>query len=169
LLVVNRDGRILRDNGLCQSSRYVVYFGGVGPARTAGCKANEVEVPRVVGLRLKKAEARLALQPLTAKRVYKPAAPGQPINVVLDQRPRRGRLSSYAEVILVLAKPMQGVVPDLTGATLREARARLRRVRLRAEVVAFTDGPPGRVVSQLPRSGVAAAPGMAIRLVVARG
>ncbi|MEX2210551.1 MAG: PBP1A family penicillin-binding protein [Gaiellaceae bacterium] len=168
-LVVHRGGRILRDNGYCNNRRSVVYFSGFGPERTAACKPNEVEVPRVIGLSLAKAEARLALQPLEAKLVYKPAAPAQPVGVVLDQRPRRGRLSSYAEVILVLAKPQHGVVPDLTGATLRQARARLRKVQLRAEVVSFTDGPPGRVVSQTPRAGVAAAPGMAIRLVVARG
>jgi beta-lactam-binding protein with PASTA domain len=60
-------------------------------------------------------------------------------------------------------------VPDLIGVTLRRARQRLRKVNLRAEIAAFTDGPPGRVVSQTPPSGVAAAPDMAVRLVIARG
>jgi penicillin-binding protein 1A len=167
--VVQRDGAIQRDNGVCDSRRSVVYFAGYGPTRTAGCKPNEVEVPRVIGQSLERARERLELTPLTAKLVYKPAASGQAVGVVLDQRPRRGRLSSYDEVVLVLAKPEHGVVPELSGATLRKAREELRKVGLRAEVVAFTDGPPGRVVSQTPRSGVAAAPGMAVRLVVARG
>jgi penicillin-binding protein 1A len=168
-LVVQRDGELQQDNGVCDNRYSVVFFSGQGPTRTAGCKPNEVEVPRVIGQSLERARGRLALTPLTAKLVYKPAAPGQAVGVVLDQRPRRGRLSSYDEVVLVLAKPEHGVVPDLGGATLRKAREELRKVGLRAEVVAFTSGPPGRVVSQTPRSGVAAAPGMAVRLVVSRG
>ena len=168
-LVVNRNGTIRRDNGLCEGRRSVVYFGGLGPARTAACKPNEVEVPRVVGLGVAKARQRLALQPLTARLIYKPAAPGQPVGVVLDQRPRRGVLSSYDEVVLVLAKPQHGIVPDLIGATLRQARDRLRRIGLRAEVVAFTEGEPGMVVAQTPRRGVAAAEDMAVRLLVGRG
>jgi penicillin-binding protein 1A len=167
--VVQRDGTIQRDNGVCENRHSVVYFAGYEPSRTAGCKPNEVEVPRVIGQSLDRARKRLELTPLTAELVYKTAAPGQAVGVVLDQRPRRGRLSSYDGVVLVLAKPAHGVVPDLAGATLRRAREELRRVGLRAEVVAFTDGPPGRVVSQIPRSGVAAAPGMAVRLVVSRG
>ena len=169
LHVVQRDGRIQKDNGVCEDAHWVVYFGGFGPARTAGCKPNEVEVPRVIGLSLERARDRLALTPLTAKLVYKPAAPGQAVGVVLDQRPRRGRLSSYDEVMLVLAKPRHGIVPELAGVTLRKAREELRKAGLRAEVVAFTDGQPGRVVSQTPRAGVAGAPGMAVRLVVSRG
>lgn len=168
-LVVQRDGTVQQDNGVCKNRVAVVYFAGFGPERTANCKPNEVEVPKVIGMEVGKAEARLSLQPLTPKLIYKPAAPGQRVDVVLDQRPRQGRLSSYDEVVLVLPKPEFGVVPDLTGVTLRKARQRLRKANLRAEIAAYTDGPPGRVVSQTPPSGVAAAPGMAVRLVVARG
>jgi membrane peptidoglycan carboxypeptidase len=169
LTVVQRNGLIQKDNGVCDNTHSVVYFAGFGPTRTAGCKPNEVEVPRVIGQSLERARERLALTPLTPKLVYKPAAPGQAVGVVLDQRPRWGRLSSYDEVVLVLAKPEHGIVPELAGATLRKAREELRKAGLRAEVVAFTDGPPGRVVSQTPRAGVAGAPGMAVRLVVSRG
>jgi hypothetical protein len=168
-MVVERDGRIMLDNGLCRSAREVVYFSGFGPERTAGCKPNEVEVPNLVGSGLSEAESRLAAQPLTARLIYKPAAARQPIDVVLAQFPKRGRLSSYDEVTLVLAKPLNGIVPNVEGATLRLARQRLRKVRLRAEIAAFTDGPSGRVIGQLPESGVAAAPGMVVKLVVGRG
>jgi penicillin-binding protein 1A len=169
-MVVQRDGRVQLDNGVCHSRVEVVYFAGFGPKRTANCKPNEVEVPSVVGRTLEQAQVRLASQPLTPVLRYKPAAPGQRVDVVLDQQPRRGRLSSYDNVVLWLAKPLHGVVPDLTGVTLRKARERLRKVRLRPEVTAFTDeGPSGRVVAQVPQSGVAAAPGMVVRLVLARG
>ena len=168
-MVVERDGRIMRDNGLCRFAREVVYFAGFGPEGTANCKPNEVEVPRLVGSTLAEAEARLAAQPLTPRLIYKPAAARQPIDVVLEQFPKRGRLSSYDEVTLVLAKPLNGVVPNVEGATLRTARQRLRKVRLRGEIAAVTNGPSGRVIGQFPESGVAAAPGMVVKLVVARG
>jgi hypothetical protein len=36
--------------------------------------------------------------------VYRRAFPGQPLGVVLDQRPPRGRLSSYERVVLVVGR-----------------------------------------------------------------
>jgi penicillin-binding protein 1A len=102
--VVQRDGRIQRDNGLCTSRRLVVYFAGSEPSRTANCKENEVDVPNLLGQKLARAKQRLALVPLTAKVVYRHAFPGQPLCVVLDQRPRRGRLSSYQRVVLVVGR-----------------------------------------------------------------
>ena len=62
--VVYRDGRIELDNGYCRGTSEIVYFGHAGPARRATCKKNEVEVPRVVGMTLAEAKARLAQQPL---------------------------------------------------------------------------------------------------------
>jgi beta-lactam-binding protein with PASTA domain len=52
---------------------------------------------------------------------------------------------------------------------MREARAKLRAVGLHAVVGGFVGGPTGRVVSQAPLPGVAAAPGLEVRLTVARG
>jgi membrane peptidoglycan carboxypeptidase len=167
--VVWRDGRLLLDNGLCNEARTLAYFAGTGPSRTARCKPNEVEVPRVVGQTLAAAERRLALQPLTPVRVYKPARPLQRVNVVLQQYPARGRLSSYDEVRLVAAKPLNGVVPYVVGLTLRQARTRLRKIGLTPLVAGFRDGQPGRIVGQSPPGGVAARRGLTVRLVVARG
>jgi penicillin-binding protein 1A len=167
-LVVERDGRVQRDNGVCRETHVVLYFFGYEPKRIADCKPNEVDVPAVVGMTLAEARDRLALQPLRFTIVYKPAKPLQPTNVVLGQIPRRGHLSSYDEVTLVLAKAMHGTVPNVEGATLAQARRKLDRRKLRGEVTRFSEGPPGRVVSQSPRPGLAAAPGMTVKLVVAR-
>ncbi len=167
--VVWRDGRLMLDNGLCRRARSIAYFTGKGPTRTARCKPNEVDVPRVVGQTLAAAERRLALQPLTPVRIYKPARPLQRVSVVLQQYPARGRLSSYDEVKLVVAKPLNGVVPDVVGLTLRQARDRLRKAGVKPLIVGFGDGRPGRVVGQFPRGGVAAKPGLTVRLVVSRG
>ena len=167
--VVWRDGRLMLDNGLCHGALQVAYYGGRGPTNTAPCKPNEVEVPRVVGHRLAAARTRLAAQPLDARIVYKPAKPLDPVGIVVDQYPERGRLSSYDEVTLVAVKPLDGVVPKLVGLTLREARARLRARGLSPRIGAYSDGPAGRVVAQEPRAGLAARRGMPVTLVVARG
>jgi membrane peptidoglycan carboxypeptidase len=163
--VTYRDGRIELDNGLCRNVTQLVYFAGRGPATTAGCKLNEVEVPNVVGLPLTAARGRLAAQPLTPQVIYKPATPGQRVDVVLRQFPRKGTLSSFGRVTLVLAKPLHGRVPRLVGLDLPHARTQLRKVRLHA-AVRFAKGKKGLVVHQKPSAGVAAAPGMTVRLTV---
>jgi penicillin-binding protein 1A len=161
-LVTYRNGQIELDDGLCKSTSLMVYFTGHGPSKTADCKRNEVDVPNVVGWKVDSARSRLALQPLTAQLVYKPASAGQRIGVVLRQFPAGGTLSSFDKVTLVLAKPLHGLVPKTIGLTLRAARTRLAKLKLVPQVT----GKAGRVVAQKPRAGVAAAPGMKIRLVV---
>ena len=111
------------------------------------------------------ARDRLHGQPLTPQLVYKPAAPGQRIGVVLRQFPRTGRLSSFDKVTLVLARPLHGTVPRVVGLKVGQARARLRRLKLRP-ALGFGAGKPGRVLAQQPRAGVAAAPGMKVRITV---
>jgi penicillin-binding protein 1A len=167
--VVWRDGILRLDNGYCRETELVSYFVGHGPSRTADCKPNEVEVPRVVGMSLARAKVRLGLQPLTPSVVYKPARAKQRVDLVLDQFPRKGRLSSYDTVTLVLAKPLHGIVPKVIGLSLRDARQRLRGRGLVPVIARFADGRAGRVLAQMPVAGVAAAPRMKITLVVGRG
>ena len=112
------------------------------------------------------AKERLAAQPLEYDVVYKPAARGQRLDVVLGQIPAKGTLSAYDEVILVLAKPRYGVVPSVVGLPVERAIRRLERLKLQPAVVG---GPAGHVIRQTPRGRIAAAPGMSIRLVVSRG
>jgi penicillin-binding protein 1A len=167
--VVWRDGTLQLDNGHCKNTELVSYFSGRGPARTATCKPNEVDIPRVVGMSLTRAKLRLGAQPLTANIVYKPAQAKQRVDIVLDQFPRKGRLSSWDKVTLVLAKPLHGVVPRVVGLSLADARSRLRRKGLTPAVDRFADGRAGRVIAQMPVAGVAASPHMQVRLVVGRG
>ena len=164
-----RDGRVQLDNGYCRETALVSYFSGRGPTRTANCKKNEVQIPRVIGMTLAGAKSRLAGQPLAANIVYKPARPKQRLDLVLDQFPRRGTASSYDTVTLVLAKPLHGVVPNVIGLSVREARAKLRARGLAPGIARFADGRAGRVLAQMPIAGVAAAPRMTVRLVVGHG
>jgi penicillin-binding protein 1A len=166
--VVFRDGKLQVDNGNCHTPRAVLFFSGQGPSQTANCKPNEVDVPELVGQDVQAARARLTGQPLTPEIVYRVAKPGQRLDVVLEQRPKGGRrLSAYDRVTLVVAKPTHGKVPRLVGMPLERAQRKCARRGLKIQVEETSQGKPGRVVFQLPRPGVAAAPGMTVRIAVA--
>ncbi|HEX2433780.1 MAG TPA: penicillin-binding transpeptidase domain-containing protein, partial [Gaiellaceae bacterium] len=164
--VVQRGGQLMADNGICRGTRSVSYFEDDRPSRTADCKPNEVEVPRVVGSTLSEARDRLAAQPLRSQVVYKPAKRGQRLDLVLGQIPEKGTLSAHGRVLLILAKPRYGVVPRVVGLPVDRAVQKLERLKLQPAVVGDADG---RVIRQEPRGPVAAAPGMSIRLVVKAG
>jgi penicillin-binding protein 1A len=167
--VVFRNGQLQLDNGDCRNAVQLLVFSGEGPSRTADCKPNEVEVPMLVRNRVDEARARLAAQPLRSTVVYKPARPGQRPGIVVRQFPRRGTLSAYDEVTLVVTKPLHGVVPKVVGLRLERALRRLERKNLRADVPERgEDDMSRRIVRQVPASGVAAAPGMTVRLVLAK-
>jgi beta-lactam-binding protein with PASTA domain len=54
-------------------------------------------------------------------------------------------------------------VPSLVGLRLPQARAKLKKLKLKPAVERAA-GKPGKVVAQKPRAGVAAAPGMTVRV-----
>ena len=169
--VVFRNGAWERDNGLCKSTISLAFFSGEGPAHVANCLPNEVQVPDVLGESFDDATARLSSQPLRAQAIYKPAAPGQRVGIVVGEIPAVGAyLSSYDTVRLVLAKPIHGVVPRVVGLPAGAARARLAARGLKPVVggLLAEGGSSERVISQQPAGGVAAAPGMTVTLVVAR-
>jgi penicillin-binding protein 1A len=166
--VVQRSG-VKRDNGRCRNVKEVWFATGYGPRATAPCKPNEVDVPRVIGQPVAAARARVTAQPLTPRIVYRPALPRQRVGIVVRQRPAGGTLSSFDDVTLWVSRPVYGVVPQVEGLTLRRANARLQRLKLRPRIARTAGGRAGRVVDQVPPPGVAAVPGMAVKLVVARG
>jgi hypothetical protein len=165
--VVYRNGSWKLANAFCRSSEPVVYFSGRGPAKDAGCKPNEVSVPSVVGYSLESVSARLALQPLESKAIYVAAAARSRPGLVVRQLPARGALSAHDTVTLVVTKAAHGLVPDLVGSALVDARPQLAKLALRVKVT-LAKGQPGTILRQSVPAGVAAWPGMRIRLVVGR-
>ncbi|HEY6099324.1 MAG TPA: PASTA domain-containing protein, partial [Anaeromyxobacter sp.] len=131
------------------------------------CLENEVQVPDVRRLTLAEAQARVEAQPLTAELVYKPAKPLQQPGLIVDQDPRRGYRSAYDRIILIVTKATQGVIPNLVGRDIQDARLRLRRLKLEPRIT-WVDGEAGKVLRQKTRAGLAAAPGVKVELVVAR-
>ena len=166
--VVLRDGKLQLDNGRCRDTVMLEFFSDRVPGKRAACKPNEVDVPSVVGDSVRHALERLVAQPLTPSYVYKPAKPGQRLDVVLAQYPAHGTLSSYAKVMLVVPRALHGVVPNVVGLKLWKARKKLSKQHLTPFVTRFAKGKAGRVLRQTPRAGVAAAANMKISLVVGR-
>ncbi len=166
-LVARRGQRLLLDNGQCPSRYEVVYFSGSGPTQTANCRPDEVEVPDVRGQLAREAEERLGQQPLTAEIVYDWAEPLERANVVVDQRPRQGYAAAFDTVVLVVAKPRHGVIPNLVGKKIHEAEQRLATLKIEPDI-SWAEGEAGVVLQQSPEPGLAAAPGVTVRLVVAR-
>ena len=154
--VVWRDGVLRLDNGNCRETELISYFVGRGPSRTADCKPNEVDVPRVDRHVAHAGEDQARRATADSERGVQAAEAKQRVDLVLDQFPRKGRLSSYDTVTLVLAKPLHGVVPKLIGLSLNDARRRLRARGLVAVIERFADGRAGRVLAQMPVAGVAA-------------
>ena len=106
----------------------------MGPTKAANCLVNEVEVPDVRRLTAAEAQIRVEAQPLTPKFLYKPAAPRQRVGIVVDQDPKTGYLSSYDRILLVVSKATQGVIPNLVGKSLDDARPRLKKLKLEPRI-----------------------------------
>jgi beta-lactam-binding protein with PASTA domain len=100
--------------------------------------------------------------------ITRPAKPGERLDIVVEQIPKRGTLSSWETVRIVLAKPLHGRIPRLEGLALTKAQQKLARLDLIGVIDGVAGGKPGVVLAQFPRPGLAAAPGMEIRIVVGR-
>jgi penicillin-binding protein 1A len=166
--VVYRNSRWYIDNGNCQDSRTIMYVAGYGPSQKAPCKPNEVDVPRVVGARLEDARARLLSMPLTPEVITRPAKPGERLGRVVAQFPKRGTLSTWDTVRIVIPKTTNGRIPDVVGLTVADARHRLAARDIAGLVEAYADGKSGIVLAQYPRAGLAASRNMTVRLIVGR-
>ena len=68
----------------------------------------------------------------------------------------------------MLPKPTHGVVPKLVGLQWETAKVKLERRKLQYEINEVDKGKSGRVVFQVPKAGVAARPGMLVKVAVAK-
>ena len=112
-----RDGHMQLDNGFCRNAVPGRVLQRARPAAARRIAApNEVQMPtrrrRALDAARAQAARPAAQRPLV---VYKPAAPGQRLGVVLEQIPRRAPPRRADNVTLVLAKPLHGVVPSVVG------------------------------------------------------
>ncbi len=169
LRVVHRAGRWQLDNGYCPGTRVTSYFVGQQPRTTAKCYANEVTVPLVVGQSAESAKVALQSVPLTPDFVYVPAKPRSRPGQVVKQDPRGGYLSANGTVRLFVTLAQDGLVPNLVGSSLPDARQLTKKLRLAVRVLYSAGGPSGTVLKQSLEPGVAVHPGLPITLLVADG
>lgn len=134
----------------------------------------EVEVPRVVGLELEEAQARLEAANLVVRIADGEHSRRVDEGVVLEVRPAEG--STLEEGQRVTLTPSLGPppvpVPPLVGLPLAEAKAALREVRLKLGQVSETyhdNFPAGQVVRQSVRADLEAPMGSPIDVVVSLG
>jgi beta-lactam-binding protein with PASTA domain len=99
--------------------------------------------------------------PLTPEVITRPAKPGERLGRVVAQFPRRGTLSTWDTVRIVLPEATNGRIPDVVGLSVATARHRLAARDIAGLVEAFADG-------KYPRAGLAAARNMTVRLIVGR-
>jgi penicillin-binding protein 1A len=167
---IARRGGWKLDNGYCPGTRLVAFFSGLAPSEQARCYPNEVSVPSVTGLHVSDAREQLAAQPLSVAPIGIPAKAGSRPGLVVRQEPRAGGFASAASDVrlwITRPDPRYGVLANLVGSSLVDARARLKKLRPRLRI-AYAAGPAGVVLSQKPAPGVAAGRGMKITIVVGR-
>ena len=131
--VVNRDGVLERDNGVCKNTYQLEFFGGVGPSRVANCKPNEVNIPNELGKSLASAKAQLESWPLTPAVVFKPAKTGDRVGYVVGQMPKRGTASAYDKITLISVKSLHGVIPRVVGLSVARAAQKLAKLHLKVD------------------------------------
>jgi penicillin-binding protein 1A len=166
--VVYRDKQWYLDNGNCRDVHLITYVAGSEPTKEASCKPNEVDVPPVVGAKLEDAKIRLESTPLTVEVITRPATGGEQLGRVVAQYPRKGTLSSFDKVRIVIPVAQNGRIPDVTGLTLDEAQAKLAHDHLAGLVQSYAEGKRGRVLQQFPAAGLASVRNMTIKLVLGR-
>ena len=132
-LVTRRGNKLLLDNGLCKSRQEVVYFadGPVADGQLPGERGRGAR--RAAADRSRGADPRRGTA-AHAQAVYAPAAPRQRVGVVVDQRPKTGYLSSYDQLLLVVSKATQGVIPKLVGRSVDDARLRLKKLKIEPRI-----------------------------------
>jgi penicillin-binding protein 1A len=169
LRVVHRGGRWQLDNGYCPGTRLTSYFVGKAPQTTAKCYANEVTVPVVVGQSAESAKVALRSVPLQPDFVYVPAKPRSRPGQVVKQDPRGGYLSANGTVRLFVTLAQDGLVPNLVGSSLPDARRLTKKLRLAVRVRYTAGRPSGTVLRQSLEPGLAVRPGLPITLLVGDG
>jgi membrane peptidoglycan carboxypeptidase len=165
--VVRRGGRWKLDNGYCPGTVSIVYVAGRAPSDAAECYADEVTVPVVVGDSAAAAQTTLASARLSPDVILIPAPAGKRPGLVVKQEPRGGYLAAGSPVKLFVTHARDGLVPNLVGSSEADARTLLRKLRLESKIT-YEDGPSGVVLEQSLQPGVAAEPGLRMKLVVGR-
>lgn len=131
-----------------------------------------VTVPRVIGLSVREAQSRMVVLGLLVPEVLPDSIPASHANTITHQEPEPGeRVPHGTEVTLWYSTGLGEAyvdVPDVTGLTPEEARARLLELRLRAVILGeAADESDPTVLDQSPEAGTQVREGFEVRLRIA--
>ena len=88
--------------------------------------------------------------------------PGDPVGAVIDIAPAQGARVKHGSTV-TLTVVVSGIVPNVAGMPLDDAKAALQNAGYQVGNVAYTQsGTEGRVVSTEPRAGSTLAPGESV-------
>ncbi|MEO3810418.1 Stk1 family PASTA domain-containing Ser/Thr kinase [Sphaerisporangium sp. B11E5] len=129
----------------------------------------QVTVPSLVGLTVDEATQTLEANGLKAQVVE--ALSNKEQDKVFQSKPAAGQKVDENSIVKIYVPKAQTEVPDVTGQTLRDARATLEAANFKVKVVRqeSADVPEGNVISQSPQAGAKLTAGMTITLVVSSG
>jgi serine/threonine-protein kinase len=133
-------------------------------------RAEEIEVPDVVGLRSGRALARLRAAGLEPR--AQAVQSRRPEGLVLRQAPEAGAaVERGTEVVVLVSTGQQRTeVPEVVGMTVGEATERLTQAGFRTRVARVPGTEPeGTVTDQTPQGGVRLPRGQVVRINVSRG
>ena len=91
-------------------------------------------------------------QPLSPELVFRPAEPLERAGVVVGQRPMRGYAVPFDRVILIVTKPLHGVIPKLVGRSSTTPGSGSRGSKLEPEI-RWVEGKREHVLQQRPKPG----------------
>jgi beta-lactam-binding protein with PASTA domain/tRNA A-37 threonylcarbamoyl transferase component Bud32 len=135
-------------------------------------RTGSIEVPNVVGRQFEDAKQILEDRKLTVVPVNAPKPANAEAGEVLDQKPRAGsKLNEGDEVTLTVAQLPQIQVPTVVGLNYVQAIARLKSVKLEAEVLppVESDFPEGQVLESDPSAGDTVSQGTTVKLTISKG
>ncbi|MFC6083284.1 Stk1 family PASTA domain-containing Ser/Thr kinase [Sphaerisporangium aureirubrum] len=129
----------------------------------------QVVVPTLVGLTVDEATQTLEANGLKAQVVQ--ALSNREQEKVFQSKPAAGQKVDENSIVKIYVPKTQTEVPDVTGQTLRDAKATLEAANFKVKVVRqeSADVPEGSVISQSPQGGAKLTSGMTITLVVSTG
>ncbi len=122
-----------------------------------------VNVPDMTGRSIGDAVAALRDAGLMDRLEYS-LQPGDPVGTVLDESPAAGSPVKHGDTV-TLTVVVSGIVPDVSGMTLDQARTALQNAGYAVGNVAYTQsGSDGKVASTEPQAGSSLRPGEAVTI-----
>ena len=139
---------------------YAIVFFFIFPARLV---PEELKVPNVLGLTYDDAVHKLNAAGLKAEQGESRFNVGSPKSTVLQETPAAGAPAARGSrvVLDVSAGERRTEVPNVVGLTVARARAKLATLKLQVRV---TGAKKGKIASQSPAGGTAAAAGLTVVL-----